>query len=40
MKKNQYGVFEITVPANNGQPAIAHDSKIKVGYNRTWTGSC
>jgi 1,4-alpha-glucan branching enzyme len=30
MKKNQFGVFEITVPAKDGQPAIPHDSKIKV----------
>lgn len=30
MKKNEFGVFEITVPAVNGEPAIPHDSKIKV----------
>lgn len=30
MKKNDYGVFEITVPAKNGQPAIPHNSKLKV----------
>jgi len=30
MTKNNFGVFEITLPARNGQPAIAHDSKIKV----------
>jgi 1,4-alpha-glucan branching enzyme len=30
MTKNNYGTFEITVPAVNGQPAIPHDSKIKV----------
>ena len=35
MTKNQYGVFEITVPAVNGQPAIAHDSKIKVSQVET-----
>ena len=34
MKKNQYGVFEITVPAVNGQPGIPHDSKIKVRAGR------
>jgi 1,4-alpha-glucan branching enzyme len=30
MNKNEYGVFEITVPGNNGQTSIPHDSKIKV----------
>ena len=31
MSKNQYGVFEIVVPAKvNGQAAIPHNSKIKV----------
>lgn len=30
MKKNEFGVFEITVPPVNGQPGIAHDSKIKI----------
>jgi 1,4-alpha-glucan branching enzyme len=30
MAKNQFGVFEILIPAINGQPAVAHDSKIKV----------
>lgn len=30
MKKDPYGVFEVVVPARNGQPAIAHNSKIKV----------
>jgi len=32
MKKNQYGVFEITLPQQNGKPAIAHDSKIKISF--------
>jgi len=32
MSKNDFGVFEIVLPAQNGQPAIAHDSKIKVGF--------
>lgn len=31
MKKNEYGVFEVTLPAKDGKPAIPHDSKIKVG---------
>jgi hypothetical protein len=30
MKKNEFGVFEITVPAKDGQVAIPHNSKIKV----------
>lgn len=30
MKKNAFGVWEIIVPAVNGQPAIPHNSKIKV----------
>lgn len=31
MKKNEYGVFEITVPAKDGKVPIRHGSKIKVG---------
>ena len=30
MKRNQFGVFEITIAAKNGQPVIPHNSKIKV----------
>ncbi|KAI1471636.1 carbohydrate-binding module family 48 [Daldinia caldariorum] len=30
MKKNNFGVWEITVPAVDGQPAIPHNSKIKI----------
>ena len=30
MKKDPYGVFEVHVPAKGGQPAIAHNSKVKV----------
>lgn len=30
MTKNDFGVFEVTVPGKNGQPSIPHDSKIKV----------
>ncbi|KAL0258690.1 atp2, beta subunit of the F1 sector of mitochondrial F1F0 ATP synthase [Diplodia seriata] len=32
MTKNEFGVFEITVPPIDGQPAIAHDSKIKISF--------
>lgn len=30
MKKNEFGVFEIVLPAQNGEPAIAHNSKLKI----------
>lgn len=31
MKKNEYGVFELTLPhGETGQAAIPHNSKIKV----------
>ena len=30
MTKNNFGVFEITIPPVHGQPAIGHNSKIKV----------
>jgi 1,4-alpha-glucan branching enzyme len=30
MKKNNFGVFEIVLPAKNGQPAIPHHSKLKI----------
>ncbi|TID20161.1 1-4-alpha-glucan-branching enzyme [Venturia nashicola] len=30
MTKDEFGTFEITIPAVNGQPAIPHDSKIKI----------
>lgn len=34
MKKNAFGVFEITVaPNEHGQVAIPHNSKIKVTYH-------
>lgn len=36
MTKDQYGVFEITLPAQNDQPAIPHDSKVKVRRGPTW----
>ncbi|KAI0876369.1 alpha amylase [Hypoxylon argillaceum] len=32
MKKNEFGVWEIVVPAINGQPAIPHKSKIKISF--------
>ena len=30
MTKDHYGVWEIVLPPANGQPAIPHDSKLKV----------
>ncbi|GAA5956389.1 hypothetical protein JCM3765_005648 [Sporobolomyces pararoseus] len=30
MKKNDFGVFETVIPAVKGQPAIPHNSKVKV----------
>lgn len=30
MVKNDFGVWETVVPAVNGQPAVPHNSKIKV----------
>ncbi|KAM0306617.1 hypothetical protein HYE67_002631 [Fusarium culmorum] len=33
MKKNDFGVFEITLPAQNGQTAIPHNSKLKISLD-------
>ena len=30
MKRDSYGVWEVTVPAKDGQPAIPHNTKVKV----------
>lgn len=30
MKRDPFGVWEIVVPAKNGQPAIPHNTKVKV----------
>ncbi|CAH0017559.1 unnamed protein product [Clonostachys rhizophaga] len=30
MVKNKFGVFEITLPAKDGQPQIPHNSKVKI----------
>jgi 1,4-alpha-glucan branching enzyme len=35
MKKNEFGVFEVTVPGKDGKPAIPHDSKLKVNAPRS-----
>ncbi|KAI1495847.1 glycoside hydrolase superfamily [Biscogniauxia marginata] len=34
MKKNPFGVWEIVIPAVNGQPAIPHKSKIKISMTK------
>lgn len=36
MTKDEFGTFEIILPAVNGQSAIPHDSKIKVGGGMLW----
>lgn len=36
MQKNSLGVFEIHLPAKDGQPAIAHNSKVKVWVDNWW----
>lgn len=30
MTKNQFGVWEVNLPAKEGQPAIPHNTKVKV----------
>lgn len=30
MERDPFGVWEIVVPAKNGQPAIPHNTKVKV----------
>lgn len=32
MKKNEYGVWEITLPPVNGKPAIPHNTKVKIDF--------
>ena len=32
MTRGEYGVWEVTIPANDGQLGIPHNSKVKVGY--------
>jgi len=34
MKRDDYGVWEITVPAQNGQPAIPHNTKVKISMTK------
>ena len=31
MNRGDYGVWEITLPSKDGQPAIPHNTKVKVG---------
>lgn len=32
MKKDDFGSFDIVIPAKDGQPAIPHNSKLKVTF--------
>lgn len=32
MTKNQFGVFEVTIPGRDGKAVIPHDSKLKARY--------
>jgi 1,4-alpha-glucan branching enzyme len=36
MTKDNFGVFEVTIPGKDGQPQIPHDSKIKVCLLHQW----
>ena len=36
MHRGEFGVWEIRLPSKDGQPAIPHASKVKVGANRQW----
>ena len=33
MKKNEFGVWEVGLPAADGRSAIPHDSKVKVRHS-------
>ena len=33
MTRGDYGMWHITIPAKDGQPAVPHNSKIKVNPN-------
>jgi 1,4-alpha-glucan branching enzyme len=33
MTKNQFGVFEVTIPGKDGKAVIPHDSKLKACYS-------
>ena len=30
MKRDDFGVWEVSLPAKNGEPAIPHNTKVKV----------
>jgi hypothetical protein len=32
MTKNSFGVWELTLPAKDGVPAIPHNTKVKAGF--------
>lgn len=39
MKRGDFGVWEVTLPAKGGQPAIPHNSKVKVSYGGSVHGT-
>lgn len=34
MKRDDFGVWEVTIPAKDGQTGIPHNTKVKVGIYR------
>ena len=36
MTKDEYGVWELVIPAKDGRPAIPHNSKVKVASCRRY----
>lgn len=41
MKKDDFGVWEIVLPAVNGEAAIPHNSKLKAGHiPRSYQATC
>ncbi len=37
MQRNEYGVWEVGLPAKDGQMAIPHNSKVKVRLSRQYS---
>ena len=40
MKRDDFGVWEVTLPAKNGHPAISHNTKVKVNELSHTTPTC
>ena len=36
MTRNEFGVWEVILPAKDGQPAIPHNTKVKVGRGNVY----